>query len=164
MSGTEPWANGREPEDAVATTPGRREAAVAAGRLGDFTTSPRLIYITLIAIAIGALSAFVALALLKLIGLFTNLFFFGRWSAALVSPADNRLGPWAVVIPVIGGLLAGNVTGRALLGILIVKSLIWAISLGSGTSGGVLAPLLLGGALGGVEAPSCRTSGRASGR
>jgi CBS domain-containing protein len=33
-----------------------------------------------------------------------------------------------------------------------VKSLIWAVSLGSGTSGGVLAPLLMvGGALGGLE-------------
>ena len=34
-----------------------------------------------------------------------------------------------------------------------MKSIIWAVSLGSGTSGGVLAPLLMmGGALGGVEA------------
>ena len=38
-------------------------------------------------------------------------------------------------------------------GILLVKSIIWVVSLGSGTSGGVLAPLLMmGGALGGVEA------------
>ena len=38
-------------------------------------------------------------------------------------------------------------------GILLVKSIIWIVSLGSGTSGGVLAPLLMmGGALGGVEA------------
>jgi CIC family chloride channel protein len=36
---------------------------------------------------------------------------------------------------------------------LLVKSIIWAVSLGSGTSGGVLAPLLMiGGALGGLEA------------
>jgi CIC family chloride channel protein len=42
---------------------------------------------------------------------------------------------------------------RIILGILIVKSTIWAVSLGSGTSGGVLAPLLMiGGALGGIEA------------
>ncbi len=35
---------------------------------------------------------------------------------------------------------------------LLVKSAIWIISLGSGTSGGVLAPLLMmGAALGGVE-------------
>jgi H+/Cl- antiporter ClcA len=53
----------------------------------------------------------------------------------------------------IGDLLQGNVTGRMILGILIVKSVIWSVSLGSGTSGGVLAPLLMmGGALGGVEA------------
>jgi CBS domain-containing protein len=40
-----------------------------------------------------------------------------------------------------------------ILGILLVKSTIWAVSLGSGTSGGVLAPLLMmGAALGGVEA------------
>jgi CBS domain-containing protein len=37
--------------------------------------------------------------------------------------------------------------------VLIVKWFIWAVSLGSGTSGGVLAPLLMmGGALGGLEA------------
>src|SRR5204863_3392188 len=53
----------------------------------------------------------------------------------------------------IGSLLQGDVPGRIILGILVVKSIIWAVSLGSGTSGGVLAPLLMmGGALGGVEA------------
>ena len=42
---------------------------------------------------------------------------------------------------------------RIVVGVLIVKSIIWAVSLGSGTSGGVLAPLLMmGGALGGLEA------------
>src|SRR5580765_7150181 len=54
---------------------------------------------------------------------------------------------------VIGGLLQGDMPTRVILGVLIVKSAIWAISLGSGTSGGVLAPLLMiGGALGGLEA------------
>jgi CBS domain-containing protein len=53
----------------------------------------------------------------------------------------------------IGSLLAGNVARTTIAGILIVKSIIWAVSLGSGTSGGVLAPLLMmGGALGGIEA------------
>jgi len=46
-------------------------------------------------------------------------------------------------------LLVGHIVGAALLGILIGKSLIWSLALGSGTSGGVLAPLLMmGGALG----------------
>jgi H+/Cl- antiporter ClcA len=54
---------------------------------------------------------------------------------------------------VIGGLLQHPVPIHDLLGILLVKSSIWAIALGSGTSGGVLAPLLMmGGALGGLEA------------
>jgi CBS domain-containing protein len=42
--------------------------------LGDFTTSLRVIPISGLAIVIGAICAFVALALLRLIGLFTNLF------------------------------------------------------------------------------------------
>ena len=53
----------------------------------------------------------------------------------------------------IGALLQGDVPRNVILGILLVKSVIWAVSLGSGTSGGVLAPLLMmGGALGGLEA------------
>ena len=47
----------------------------------------------------------------------------------------------------------GDVARNVILGVLLVKSIIWAVSLGSGTSGGVLAPLLMmGGALGGIEA------------
>ncbi len=53
----------------------------------------------------------------------------------------------------IGALLNGDVARNVVLGVLLVKSIIWAVSLGSGTSGGVLAPLLMmGGALGGIEA------------
>src|ERR1043165_5029961 len=53
----------------------------------------------------------------------------------------------------IHGLLRGEVIGGALIGLLIGKSLVWSIALGSGTSGGVLAPLLImGGALGAFEA------------
>lgn len=53
----------------------------------------------------------------------------------------------------IHGLLRGEIIGGALIGILIGKSLVWSLALGSGTSGGVLAPLLMmGAALGAVEA------------
>ncbi len=49
----------------------------------------------------------------------------------------------------IAELLRGNASMALILGILIAKSLMWAFSLGSGTSGGVLAPLLMiGGAVG----------------
>jgi CBS domain-containing protein len=53
----------------------------------------------------------------------------------------------------IGQMLQGNVTTGVILGVLLVKSIIWSASLGSGTSGGVLAPLLMMGcALGGIDA------------
>ena len=54
---------------------------------------------------------------------------------------------------VIRGELTGKIALHLIVGILIVKTLIWSLSLGSGTSGGVLAPMLMiGGALGGLEA------------
>jgi H+/Cl- antiporter ClcA/CBS domain-containing protein len=54
----------------------------------------------------------------------------------------------------IAALLQGTMVGHAALMLLLMKSVIWAIALGSGTSGGVLAPLLMiGGALGALLAP-----------
>jgi H+/Cl- antiporter ClcA/CBS domain-containing protein len=54
---------------------------------------------------------------------------------------------------VIGTLLAGQATLGLIAGILIVKTLIWSLSLGSGTSGGVLAPVfMIGAALGSLLA------------
>jgi H+/Cl- antiporter ClcA len=53
---------------------------------------------------------------------------------------------------VIGDLLGGHITAAQVGMILIVKSIIWIIALASGTSGGVLAPLLIfGGSLGWLE-------------
>ncbi|MGW5662350.1 chloride channel protein [Streptomyces sp. NPDC003758] len=54
---------------------------------------------------------------------------------------------------VIGRLLTGHATVGLIVGVLVVKTLIWGLSLGSGTSGGVLAPMfMVGGALGAAEA------------
>lgn len=50
-------------------------------------------------------------------------------------------------------LLAGRATMGLVFGVIIFKSLMWAFSLGSGTSGGVLAPLLMiGASLGALSA------------
>src|SRR5207245_2779621 len=50
-------------------------------------------------------------------------------------------------------LLANRMTEAGLPGLLVTKMIIWAVALGSGTSGGVLAPLLImGGCLGAAEA------------
>ncbi len=49
----------------------------------------------------------------------------------------------------IHGLMRGELLAGALVGLLFAKGLVWSIALGSGTSGGVLAPLLMmGGASG----------------
>jgi H+/Cl- antiporter ClcA len=47
--------------------------------------------------------------------------------------------------------LAGRLAVGALISLLVVKLVVWSVALGSGTSGGILAPLLLiGGAMGGM--------------
>jgi CIC family chloride channel protein len=49
----------------------------------------------------------------------------------------------------IHALLRGDLLGQSLVMLLVAKAIIWSVALGSGTSGGVLAPLLiLGGAMG----------------
>ncbi len=144
--------------------------------LGDFTTSLRVIPISLLAVVIGAICAFVALALLRLIGLFTNLFYFGRWSTATVSPAGNHLGYFSVLVPVGGALIIGlmarygseRIRGHgipeAIEAILIngskvqpkvaiLKPLSSAISIGSGGPFGAEGPIIMtGGAFGSMVA------------
>jgi CIC family chloride channel protein len=67
----------------------------------------RMLLVSFLAAAIGLVAGIVAFALYKLIGLFTNLFFFHRWSADFSSPQHNHLGWIVIVIPVIGGLIVG---------------------------------------------------------
>ena len=52
-------------------------------------------------------AAVVARLLTALIGLITNLSFFGHFSFAFSSPAGNHLGLYVIFIPVIGGLIVG---------------------------------------------------------
>ena len=153
-----------------------------AEKLGDFTTSVRVIWLSGLAIGIGMVSTYVAWALLRLIGLFTNLFFFGRWSSALVSPAGNHLGLWEVLIPVGAALIIGfmarygseRIRGHgipeAIEAILIngskiapkvaiLKPLSSAISIGSGGPFGAEGPIIMtGGAFGSMIAQLFRLS------
>ncbi|HEV2582723.1 MAG TPA: chloride channel protein [Ktedonobacteraceae bacterium] len=148
----------------------------ALGKLGDFSATPHLIVISGLAVAIGVIGAFVALVLLRLIGLFTNLFFFQHWGTALVSPAGNHLGIFVILVPVLGALLIGfmarygseRIRGHgipeAIEAILIngskiqpkvalLKPLSSAISIGSGGPFGAEGPIIMtGGAFGSMIA------------
>ena len=144
--------------------------------LGDFSTTLRVLPISALAIGIGTLCSFVALALLRLIGLFTNLFYYGRWGSSLVSPAGNHLGWFSVLVPIGGGLIVGlmarygseRIRGHgipeAIEAILIsgsrvepkvalLKPLSSAISIGSGGPFGAEGPIIMtGGAFGSMIA------------
>jgi chloride channel protein, CIC family len=148
----------------------------ASHGLGDFLTTPRLVPMALIAMGIGVISAFVAWLLIRLIGLFTNLFFFQRWNTDLVSPAGNHLGLLVIAVPVVGALIIGamarygseRIRGHgipeAIEAILIngsrvdpkvaiLKPLSSAISIGSGGPFGAEGPIIMtGGALGSLLA------------
>src|SRR5204863_913650 len=106
----------------------------------------------------GALSALLTLAVYGAEDAFQRLKIHWMWWPAiggLVVGLGGYIFPQALGVgyDTIGSLVQGDVAGRMIVGILLVKSLIWSVSLGSGTSGGVLAPLLMmGGALGGMEA------------
>ncbi|HEV2576971.1 MAG TPA: chloride channel protein [Acidobacteriaceae bacterium] len=68
---------------------------------------PEIIKICGYALLVGVVAGFVAEGLLELIQLFTNIFFYGKFSFAYSNPAHNHLGLWVILIPPIGGLLVG---------------------------------------------------------
>jgi len=67
----------------------------------------RVLWIAGLAMTMGVVVALVARWLTALIGLVTNLAFYGRWSFEFSSPAGNHLGWWVVIVPVVGGLIVG---------------------------------------------------------
>jgi CIC family chloride channel protein len=163
-----------QPEDSLPSSTSTRRKTWEV--LGDFTTTTRLLPISALALGIGVVAAFVALALLRLIGLFTNLFYFGRWSSALVSPIGNHLGIYSVFVPIGGALIIGvmarygseRIRGHgipeAIEAILIngsrvepkvaiLKPISSAISIGSGGPFGAEGPIIMtGGAFGSMIA------------
>jgi CIC family chloride channel protein len=146
------------------------------GSRGDFTITTRTVPIALGAIGLGLVSTGVADALLKLIALCTNLFFFQRWSTAPASPADHHLGAVVVLVPVAGALLVGGMARfgserirghgipEAIEAILLrgsrveplvalLKPISAAIAIGSGGPFGAEGPIIMtGGAVGSMVA------------
>lgn len=134
----------------------------------DFRVSRRTITLCLLAVIVGVLCGFIAVALIKLIGLFTNLFFYHRLSFAFVPDFPNHLGVGVIAVPIIGGLLIGwmarygsdKIRGHgipeAMEAVLIGKSRIAprvallkpissAISIGSGGPFGAEGPIIMTG-------------------
>jgi H+/Cl- antiporter ClcA len=145
--------------------------------LGDFTTTRRTLVIAALALPVGALSAGVAWCLLRLIGVITNLVFYGRFDTALVAPGDGHHSPWLILLaPVCGGLVVGlmarfgseKIRGHgipeAIEAILVsgskvqprvaaLKPLASAVAIGTGGPFGAEGPIIMtGGALGSISA------------
>src|SRR5438128_10945898 len=150
--------------------------------LGDFTADSRIVMLAAMAALVGVISAFVALALVRLIGLFTNLAYFHRFDTSFASPAGNTLGLWAVGVPVVGGLIVGlmarygseKIRGHGipeameaiLIGqsridakIAVLKPLSTAIAIGTGGPFGAEGPIIAtGGAFGSLFAQAFHLS------
>jgi CBS domain-containing protein len=101
----------------------------------------------LVGLLAGALSALLTVSVYAAEDAFQKLPIHWMWWPAIGGLAIGLGGlifPQALGVgyDTIAGLLQGTVTTKVILGVLLVKWFIWAVSLGSGTSGGVLAPLL----------------------
>ena len=134
----------------------------------------RVLRITAVSVVLGIGAALIAKILTMLIGLITNLVFYGRVSAAFSSPADAvpHLGWWVVLIPALGGVVVGFMArwgSRAIRGhgipeameqvllneskipprITFLKPISSAIAIGTGGPFGAEGPIIAtGGALG----------------
>ncbi len=152
-------------------------ATARDGRLGDFTVRPRMLLISAWALPVGGAGAVAALALLRLIGLVTNLVFYQRWDASMVAPGLVHH-PWWLVLgaPVAGGLVIGVMarwgsekirghgmpeaieailTGgsRVAPRVALLKPVSAALSIGTGGPFGAEGPIIMtGGAMGSILA------------
>jgi CIC family chloride channel protein len=146
-------------------------------QLGDFTVTPRVLLISGLAAIVGLVSSLVALALVRLIALVTNLVFFGHAGGTLPVIEHTTLPWWArVSLPVAGGLVVGLMarygserirghgmpetievvlTGGSKVAprVAVLKPLSAAISIGTGGPFGAEGPIIMtGGAVGSIIA------------
>lgn len=142
----------------------------------------RVAWLCAVAIAIAIAAGFVSQVLVALIGLITNLAFYGRLSTAFVSPAGHHLGHAVVVVPVIGGVIVGLMArygSKAIRGhgipeameqvltnqsriparMTFLKPLSAAVAIGTGGPFGAEGPIIAtGGALGSLVGQILRTT------
>jgi CIC family chloride channel protein len=145
-----------------------------ADALRDYSADSRILYTSALAAVLGAISAVAAWALLELIALFTNLFYFHRWGFVDRDPWQAGTHWWLALSPVAGGLIVGLIArylspkvrghgmpeavetivfngGRIQPRVAILKPIATAISIGSGGPFGAEGPVIItGGAIGSV--------------
>ncbi len=146
----------------------------AAGALRDYSADSRILYTSSLAAVLGGVSAVAAWALLEMISLCTNLFYFHHWSFVDHDPWEAGRHWWTVLMPVLGGLIVGLIArylspkvrghgmpeavetivfnrGRVQPRVAILKPIATAISIGSGGPFGAEGPVIItGGAIGSV--------------
>lgn len=147
-----------------------------AGKLGDFTASPKVLVLGGMAVIVGCAGAGGAWLLMRLIALVTNVAWFDQLSSEPVTLSHATPGPWMVAIPAIGGLVIGLMArfgsekirghgipeaieailyGRSRMSpkVAILKPLSSAISIGTGGPFGAEGPIIMtGGAFGSLFA------------
>jgi H+/Cl- antiporter ClcA len=84
-----------------------RQAGSEQRKTAEEREESRIDLLTLLAVFIGLGAGIIALFIRLLIGLLTNVAFYGRFSFAFSSPQYNHLGVFVVVLPALGGLIAG---------------------------------------------------------
>lgn len=132
-----------------------RPLLLDAGPLFPLQTLPvgslGLVSCVVAGVACGALSWILSTSLYKVEDLFGKLPIHWMWWPALGGLAVGIGGyiqprAFGVGYDVIGDLLQNHLAVGAVVALLLCKAVMWVIALGSGTSGGVLAPLLMMGA------------------
>ncbi len=145
-------------------------------------TDGRTVVISLLAAGVAVAAAVTARLLAGLIGLATNIAYYGRFSTRFVSPAGHHLGNWAILPPVVGGLLVGAMArygSRAIRGhgipeameqvltnesripprLTFLKPLSAAVAIGTGGPFGAEGPIIAtGGALGSFVGQALHTT------
>jgi chloride channel protein, CIC family len=87
-------------------TIGATGAQVADVRIGE-PAQFRMVLVSFLAAGIGLLAGLIAFLLYKLIGLFTNIAFYHRFSTDFISARHTQLGLWVILIPAVGGIIVG---------------------------------------------------------
>ncbi|MDE1155218.1 MAG: chloride channel protein [Acidobacteriaceae bacterium] len=143
-------------------------------RLRDYSADSRILYVSALAAGLGAIASVAAWALLEMIALCTNLFYFHQLSFEEHDPWQSAMRWWSMFNPAIGGLMVGLIArflsprvrghgmpeavetivfggGKVQPRVAVLKPVATAVAIGSGGPFGAEGPVIVtGGAIGSV--------------